>query len=362
MRRLAVAGLAAVTLWMASGPASAGDADYVVTGGPHTAERNEDGTTTLELTVSNLGDRELELRLEAGSVRCADVTGRPALEPYTSGDVTFSMACEAGGETREATLSPTTAGLSPVRVPVEFTVEPESESEWTVLWWFLVGALVAAGSVVVAYGFWFFHPYGNLQEKSEQTATQAGPNPGTIPDPVERAGPTVPVKETLREAWNARHPMTQLPSLTRVWDFKNDWSSNVGLGAALFTAVLANTDTLEAVVGEDATGPLSVVTVAAAMSTALVGTGPLWLVICKRRYEKDPAATHYTVGGVLVASLAVLWGSNGLIFSVAALVDLWQAWALAAVACGMLLLYTSKSIPMTLARGVSKHAEASGML
>lgn len=339
MRRLVVAGLAALTITVSAGPAvSASDADYIVGGGKHTAERAEDGTTTLKLDITNLGDRELELRLDGGSVRCADVTGKPTLQPYTSGELTFTMVCEPGSEPRSATVTPTAAGLSPAQVPVEFTVKAASESDWAVLWWFLLGAPVAAASVLLAYWFWFIHPTGNRRNRRSGDR-----DPSDV---------TVAMKTRLEQAWLARHPLTRLPSLTDVWDFKNDWSSNVGLAAALFTAVLANTTNLEAVIGEDATGPLSVVTAAAALSAALIGTGPLWLVICRRRYDDDPAASDHTVGGVLVASFVVLWGTTGLILAVAALLDLWQAWALAAVAGGVLLTYAAKSVPMTLAKGL----------
>lgn len=362
MRRLVVAGLVALTITVAAGPAvSASAADYVVGvgSGKHTAERAEDGTTTLKLDVSNLGDRELELRLDAGDVRCTDVTGRPTLQPYTSGELTFTMVCEPGAEPRSATVTPTAAGVTPAQMPVEFTVEAASESDWAVLWWFLLGAPVAAASVLLAYWFWFIHPTGNRRNLRSDAR-----------DPSDA---TVAMKTRLRRAWRARHPLTRLPSLTDVWDFKNDWSSNVGLAAALFTAVLANTTNLEAVIGEDATGPLSVVTAAAALSAALIGTGPLWLVICRRRYDDDPAATDHTVGGVLVASFVVLWGTTGLILAVAALLDLWQAWGLAAVAGGVLLMYAAKSVPMTLAKGLVKQekgvaaetsvpVKASGML
>lgn len=64
MKRLALVGLAAFALTMAASPTTAAsDADYIAAGGPHVAKRAEDGTTTLELTISNLGDRRLELRL-----------------------------------------------------------------------------------------------------------------------------------------------------------------------------------------------------------------------------------------------------------------------------------------------------------
>ena len=48
-----------------------------------------------------------------------------------------------------------------------------------------------------------------------------------------------------------------------------------------------------------------------------------------------------------MASLVVLWGTTGLILAVAALLDLWNAWGLAAVAGGVLLAYAAKSVPMT---------------
>ena len=92
-------------------------------------------------------------------------------------------------------------------------------------------------------------------------------------------------------------------------------------------------------------------TIAAALSVALVGTGPLWLVICKRRYPEDPAARHHTVAGVLVASFVVLWASLGLVITVSRLIDLPAVYSLAVATIAMLGLYSAKSIPMTLALG-----------
>jgi hypothetical protein len=332
-RRLLLAGLAAAAIAVGPGlAASAAVGDYIVTSGPHTAERAEDGTTTLKLTVANLSDGELELSLDAASVRCSTTTGKPALDPYSSGKIVFTMSCEPGEEPRAARISPTSAGLLPSSLPVEFTVEPQSESDWSVLWWFLWGAAGAAVVVVTAYGFWFFNPDGNRRKRAENDSRGPG-------------------RQSIADSWRERHPLTLLPGITQEWNFKTDWSSNASLAAALFTAVLANTDALESIVGEDATGPLAVVTVAAALSAAVTGTGPLWLVICKRRYEDDPAATHQTVGGVLAASFVVLWGSTGLILSVAVLIDTWQARSLAAIALLVLILYAAKAIPITLAKG-----------
>jgi hypothetical protein len=325
----------AIGLWIIVAPpqAVAQDTQLLISAAPYKAERSDDGTTTLKVTGSNLSDHEVELGLTTDGGACAYAVGEPTLAPYTTGDVAFTMSCDAGSQPRTATINAafvSAAGApTPAGIPVRFTVGPKTESDWLVLRWFLLGIPVAAFGVLVPYSFWVFHPMGN--KRKLRPAGPLSPTPGNSP------------------RWF--HLGRRLPGITSDWNFKDNWSSNVGLAAAIFTAVIASPDSLERILGDDAAGPLAVVTVAAAFSAALIGTGPLWLVICKRRYPDDPAARMNTVGGVLLAGFVVLFANAGLVFTVAFLLDLPAAWYLGWAAIGLLVLYTARSIPMTLARG-----------
>lgn len=80
---------------------------------------------------------------------------------------------------------------------------------------------------------------------------------------------------------------------------------------------------------------------AAAVSTATIGSGPLWLTICKRRYERDNGiAVDNTIGGVLLGSIVVLIGALGLLYTAAEILDQPAAWWAAVATTGVLLLYS----------------------
>lgn len=148
------------------------------------------------------------------------------------------------------------------------------------------------------------------------------------------------------------HLLVTLPGITADWSFKDNWASTASLVVALFTTVFAGGDALDAIAGTGASSALAVIAVAAALSAGLIGSGPVWLTICKRRYEDaDGIARHNTVGGVLLASFFVLLGAVGLVVTAAAALTITAAWLLAGVTTSILLLYSWKSIPQTLALG-----------
>jgi hypothetical protein len=186
-------------------------------------------------------------------------------------------------------LSNPTKGMSIVSVPVTLTVKDAPATDWTALWWFLVGfaALVA---VIPPYLTWLAFPLGNARTPSESRWADVRAILGKLG--------SRDVVDKLK---------TELPGISSDWNFKDNWASNVGLAASVFTGVFAAAGPLGELVGPEATSALAVVAVAAAASAAMIGSGPLWLTIFKRRSEDNQGyARHNTVAGVLVASFFVL--------------------------------------------------------
>ncbi|MCV0384715.1 MAG: hypothetical protein K5799_14935 [Erythrobacter sp.] len=333
--------LAVQGLWTATS-AAADSPDFTVEAGPVDGNRSEDGASELSIVATNLSSNELRLSLSVTDGSCDSVVGQPSLAPYTAGEVTFTMNCEGGSAPRAAILTGKTTQvpevpLTPASVPLQVTLKPKESSYWTSLWQFLWPTpLIALVGVIPPYLFWRRRPRGN-------------PNPDEADVAAAGAGRAL---DPISGWWSAKNMGIRLPGITADWDFKDNWASSASLAAALFTAVFATGDSLDAVLGEAGTSKGSAIAVAAALSTAIIGSGPLWLTICKKRYEEDDGiAPDNTIGGVLLGSVVVLVGAVGLLFTAADILDVTAAdgaaWAVAAV----LLLYSWKSIPQTLALG-----------
>jgi hypothetical protein len=250
------------------------------------------------------------------------VDGEPALEPFTSGSVTFTTACGPGSAPRAAKLS--APNLADV-VDLSFTLEPAARTEWAALSSFLKVAPVALVVLLIPFLVWRLHPKGN-------------PSPG-VPD----VDP-LPWKGLLG---------TSLPGITKDWSLSENWASSITLGAGLFTAFFASTDLLPSILGPESAAKSTVVVAAVGVSAALVAAGPLWLTIFKRRVAKENGvARDNTVAGVLVSSTFVLVGALGGVWSIAGVVNTDGAILAAAAVSALLVLFTAKSIPQTLALGL----------
>jgi len=143
-----------------------------------------------------------------------------------------------------------------------------------------------------------------------------------------------------------------LKGFSEDWNMKDNWVSSIGLVAAVFTGVFTSTNALEGIVGPDATSTLTVIAVSAVLSAGLVGAGPIFLTIFKRRWVDDYGAARYnTVLGVLVASIVAMVGIYGLVLSIAFELHSGSVWALAGLSLVVLVLYSWKSLPMILAEG-----------
>ncbi|GAB2679325.1 hypothetical protein [Thalassiella azotivora] len=315
----------------------------LVGSGPHVATRAADGTTTLTLTVWNVEERPVQLALDATSP-CEDPDTRPGVAASSQNRVTFEMRCSGEGRTT-ATLqasAPSDPAGAPATTTVTFTVQAPSTPDAGPIWRsFLWGALVALVAVVPPYLVWLANPRGNRDEDAgEHRAAR---------DDASAAG------RGDQSAWHRLRAALELelPGIAKDWSFADSWATSAGLATALFTGVFAATDPLALVLGTESSRVQSTVVVASAAAAALTAAAPLLLVIGKRRYatRHGGVARHHTVAGVLAASLVVVAAGSGLIVTVATLLPGGWVTAVATAAVALLVVYSWKSIPQTLALG-----------
>lgn len=313
-------------------------ADIVVGTGPYEAVRGADGTTTLHLTVWNLNAEDVELSLTAS--RCSAPAVAPTVEALRQGKATFEMRCEEGDEERAATLTTGLDGaVGTTTVDLTFSIAQPTDPEPSSLWFFALAGLLGLVAVVPPYAFWKASPRGN-------------------PDRSLPSSEPVREQKKLSRIWASlsqpgeHHLGSTLPGITTDWSFTDTWASNAGLATALFTGLFAATDPLEIVLGTESSQAQSTIVIASALAAGLIAAAPLLLVICKRRFEKDGGvARHNTIVGVLAAAWVVITAGTGVVLSAAAALDLPWPWGLAAAVCLLLLVYSWKSIPQTLAMG-----------
>jgi len=323
-----------------AGPAFAAPSGLIVADPSVTAYR-DDGSLTVTVEVSNPTRSMAVLSLTAGTCQAV---GAPVLEARSTSDVSFELAeCPAERGALSAELTATLVAVSgrqtqAVPVPLALTVEDVPGTDWGVLWLFLVGfaALVA---VIPPYLTWLAFPLGNETLRARFRAAD---------------GRAILTKLWSKQFWD--HLDDNLPGISSDWNFKDNWASNVGLAASLFTGIFATAGPLSALTGDGATSTLAVVAVSAALAAALIASGPLWLTILKRRtWENQGYARHNTVAGVLMASFVVYFATLGLIATtLRAASGLVPTALLVAVTVGALLLlmaYAWKSIPLTLGLG-----------
>lgn len=340
LRTIVATSLLSALSFLSAGAAWAG-AGLIVADPSVDAYRSADGSLTVTVQASNPTKGMSIAALNVGSCRAV---GAPVLEPKSTADVHFSFddcPTELGtveGEL-EATLVSDSGQQSPgAAVPLTLTVKRLQTTDWSALRWFLTG-FAALFAVLPPYLTWLAFPLGNQDRRARFHWADGW--------------------AIIRMLWSRDlidHLDWDLPGISSDWSFKDNWASNVGLGASVFTGVFAAADPLRALVGDGAEATLAIVAVASAMAAALIATGPLWLAILKRRTKQNQGyARHNMVCGVLLASFVVYFATIGLVATVVhvtgALVPGPLVTLLGAGALLLLVLYAWKTIPQTLGLG-----------
>ncbi|MGI8685756.1 MAG: hypothetical protein ACR2MO_11840 [Acidimicrobiales bacterium] len=162
--------------------------------------------------------------------------------------------------------------------------------------------------------------------------------------------------------WDSRAPVgqnrafrTPLAQLDKAWSFKDNWVSNVTVGAGLLTGVLGSSEVVKAVLGRDAERAMAVATVGSAVALAFIGAGPIVLLSTQTKGGKSISA-----GGLLLAAAVTLTGALGQIAVIAVsgsrldLGGMERYVAIpAAAATVLLLLYAYRTLRDVLDQGVA---------
>lgn len=333
--------LVALVLSLLGGGVALGASGLIVADTTVDALRAADGSLSVTVQVANPTDRMSQVAIRIGT---CSATGSPVVEPMSSSDVHFDVeGCPTelgpvGAELTAALVASTGEQSSAGPVPLTLTVKDPATTDWSALLWFLTGfgALLA---VVPPYVTWLAFPLGNATPRARFHWADGC--------------------AIVRKLWSRDlidHLDRELPGISADWNFKDTWASNVGLAASVFTGVFAAAGPLGELVGAEARSTLALVAVASALSAALIGSGPLWLTILKRRTEgREGYARYNTVGGVLVASFVVYFATIGLIATVVHVTIGIAPGGLVALlgvsALSVSMLYAWKSIPQTLGLG-----------
>jgi hypothetical protein len=336
--RIALVALGACLL--APDTASA-QATITVTGGDVGIVTDEDGVSTLTvtLTASGVTDPIAVSILVDGTEpgECVPLQ-QPIVRPGVETEVEFELpaGCDlADTATVEFVTFPfdaTTGVPSGVRLDATVSEAASSPEYVDIARGFGAAAVVAIVSVLVAW--------------------------------IIRVGDDPPQGEFGR--WG-RNPLQRLPGLDKKWTWSESPLSSVTVLSAVFTAVLGASDPLETILGGSGESQAAVVIVAAALAAALTAAAPLAMALLRDEPAyflegQDPIPNNYTVLGVMASTAAVMTGSLGLILTV--VLALWDRTPInetvlvvgAAAVSGLVVAYAVRSMRRTLKIGTATHA------
>jgi hypothetical protein len=278
--------------------AQAATVDVVVDAAEMELESGDGGTQVGKVTLSNLSDRPAQLALSIpGDAGCSITPVPTSIKAgrRTQVSLTFGAGCdvERGADVRLAFGQ----GLTPASQVLTATA-PSAGANWDIL---LYAFLIAGGlAVAVAFVLWALMVNHNLgtpiQMKRKRKTKAAG-----------RQRQTKKANEKERVKLKFRTP---LQSLGTDWSFKDNWVGNVTIGSAALVALLAASDVLEAVLGEEPEAALGLLAVASALAAVFVAIGPLLVKVIG-----DDIAVP-TIGGMLAAAFVTLLGTMGQISAV----------------------------------------------
>jgi hypothetical protein len=356
VRRLMACGLLALLApGVASTQAVAAPVSVVIDDRSAELDEADDGWS-VSLGFTNLTDDDVDISVAAGGSRddgCDLVALPDRLPPSQRTDVkvTVSAGCDAvGGIDLKVTAE---AGATVTTFDVKAAAPDEGERPpWAALWAFpifLIAFAVAAPGLFFAWNAW-------RKEKDYK-------------------------------------PFTPLQYLDPSWSFKDSWVSNVTIAAGLLTGIFGSSETLKAIIGDEAENSIAAAIVGAAIAAAFVGAGPIVLQSTMRRPEPEkndgspqptdapavelppqpkaaPAvrspsqpkgAPAVTVAGLLLASGTTLAGGFGelwVVFQVARRLDMGgfedRVWLPVAAAMGLLAVYAWRSTSHALQDGVTQ--------
>jgi hypothetical protein len=188
------------------------------------------------------------------------------LDPATHADVdvTYPAGCDVGDSGVAFTLTPDVQPAPKNPIDITATAKEQTNVNWGVLWWFLYGM---AGAAVLLFFACFF-----------------------IPDVQVR-------------------PWTRLDRLPATWSFSDSWVSTITVLGGVLTSVVGSSDTVKAILGDDADTALARATVGAAIAAAIIALGAVVLQVFKWKGS-------FNVLGLFLAGAIVVGAAFGELYVV----------------------------------------------
>ena len=328
-RKIVRAALVAGVALLGSGAGAAAQTPITLSEGPYEVDEDK---RTVAITVGNASDDDVLVAL-AGSSDCKSTAEPETVEAHRSSKVTFTLtsACRFDDDDKiELTLSARPQEGTPFESRLTAQLKKTPSPKLSELEHYRHGAKIGVGLVAIIALGWLV---------------------GVLAPPGEKkSGDPAPPERGL---------LKRLPGIASDWSFADSWSSNVGLGAAVFTGVLGASDVLKEVLGEGSEAQVSTAVISAGITAAMIGAAPLLLAIVRNSGASDTSErAHNVVAGVLLASAVVLAATIGQILVMAEVVV--DAGVVSAdpvtaakwVAIVLLILYALQTIPGTLTDGL----------
>jgi hypothetical protein len=317
-RKLAIgSAIIGVCSILAPGAAPAATSPLTIDSRSPSLEESDGGTRKVSLGFTNLTDAEITLSAKPVEVDqgCNLTLDKPTLpgSEHTAVAVAVPAGCEVDDDGINLKVDAAAAGAAaPTTFDVTAAPKPEAKPDWDALKAFVVALIALTIAAVVMFALW------QREDRERRKLTQ----------PLEH------LKDT--------------------WSFKDSWVSNVTVVGALLTGVIGSSDVVKAFLGEDAESSVALATVGAAIAAAFVAAGPIVLL-------SSTKGKHFTVGGLLAASVVTLTGAFG---------ELWVVYSSGKelaldglednllipliVAAALLAIYAARTLVATLDEGTTK--------
>ena len=313
---------------------------------------SEDGTVSAKFTVINTGRKAVDVTPTVEPTACSITPTTSRLGPRSTSVVKVTLT-DCFTDTRS--MVKVDLDGSGAAAPVSVSA-PDKESDWAPLGWGLFAGLLLAGTVGLR---------GWTEHRDAQEEATAPPGTGTGPSRGQKylavqaiVGERMQALPDTALEWKDLGPPAYgldapIGNLEAGWSFKDSWVSNVTVASTAFIALLTSTEALTAVLGEEPSAALAVMTVAGLASAALIGVANTVVKLF------GASVSEVTVGGLILSTAIVVFAAGFQVVtvgvSVAGVVDstalVLGAAAMTAVVALALVAYAFRSLGQTVRTG-----------
>ena len=304
-----------IALLLVVGPAAADTVDVVVDDSPVDLTAKDDGTHEAKVGITNVSDAVVRFAPETvnDDPGCVITPKHTSVDPATQTSVTLNFSTGCNTDTGIDFVLSFEDDATPSTIELEANpADDEPSPDWNILWKAAAGAAIP----VIVILLWVLASIEQMNEDNEgpkatkqrdrvwyselirqlDVAYVSGVSPSEPPE----------LSDAPRITWGAN-----LPGLGTNWAFKDSWASNITLVTAALLGVIAASDVLKPVLGDETDAVVALFAVVAGIAAVLVALGPLIL----KAFGSDVGIP--TVGGTITAATVVIAGS---LFQITALV------------------------------------------